>query len=159
MIRSLSAAGWLTVLTLVAVAPASAAEAASVDEQRALILQLLRTEHGLSDEQVDAVGRIFAQASVISQGNPTITRHPMTPEECRVRRQEAGLVDRSSEFEAVCGGAYMAPLYDPATQTPRQATSCIDQYEFPNVPCAYPLVWVKTSEAAEICAPTSGSST
>ncbi len=28
---------------------------------------------------------------------------------------------------------------------------CIDQFEFPNVPCEYPMVWVQANEAAEIC--------
>jgi formylglycine-generating enzyme required for sulfatase activity len=46
----------------------------------------------------------------------------------------------------------MAPLYDPATQSPEDATACIDQFEFPNIPCTYPVVWVKAVEAAQICA-------
>ena len=46
----------------------------------------------------------------------------------------------------------MAPLYDPATQKPEDATACIDQFEFPDIPCAYPVVWVQAREAAEICA-------
>ena len=45
----------------------------------------------------------------------------------------------------------MAPLYDPATQKPEDAKVCIDQFEFPDIPCAYPVVWVKAREAAEIC--------
>jgi formylglycine-generating enzyme required for sulfatase activity len=28
---------------------------------------------------------------------------------------------------------------------------CIDQYEFPNLPCEYPVVWVRAAEAAKIC--------
>jgi hypothetical protein len=27
----------------------------------------------------------------------------------------------------------------------------MDQFEFPDIPCAYPVVWVKAREAAEIC--------
>jgi Sulfatase-modifying factor enzyme 1 len=119
--------------------------------QRAAILDLLRDEHGLSAEQLAAVERIFAQSSVLSQGNPAITEHPMTPDACRERRRAAGLEDRSPRLEAVCGAPFMAPLYDPATQTPAEAKACIDQYEFPDVPCSYPVVWVKASEAAEIC--------
>ena len=45
----------------------------------------------------------------------------------------------------------MAPLYDPATERPEDAQVCIDQFEFPDIPCAYPVVWVKAREAAEIC--------
>ena len=46
----------------------------------------------------------------------------------------------------------MAPLYDPSRQRPEDAKACIDQFEFPDIPCAYPVVWVKAREAAEICA-------
>jgi formylglycine-generating enzyme required for sulfatase activity len=45
----------------------------------------------------------------------------------------------------------MAPLYDPARQTREDAPACIDQLEFPDVPCALPVVWVKAREAAELC--------
>ena len=45
----------------------------------------------------------------------------------------------------------MAPLYDPETQTIDQATTCIDQFEFPSIPCEYPLVWTRASEAVGIC--------
>ena len=45
----------------------------------------------------------------------------------------------------------MAPLYDPSKERPEDAPVCIDQFEFPDIPCAYPVVWVKAREAAEIC--------
>jgi formylglycine-generating enzyme required for sulfatase activity len=45
----------------------------------------------------------------------------------------------------------MAPLYDPSTQKPEDATACIDQYEFPDITCAYPVVWVKAREAELLC--------
>jgi formylglycine-generating enzyme required for sulfatase activity len=45
----------------------------------------------------------------------------------------------------------MAPLYDPATQRPEDAKACVDQFEFPDIPCAYPVVWVRAREAAEVC--------
>ena len=46
----------------------------------------------------------------------------------------------------------MVPLYDPAGgERPRDARVCIDQYEFPNIPCEYPVVWVRANEAVELC--------
>lgn len=45
----------------------------------------------------------------------------------------------------------MAPLYDPRHELPKQAGACIDQYEFPDIPCDYPVVWVRAREAAEVC--------
>ena len=45
----------------------------------------------------------------------------------------------------------MAPLYDPAREKPQDARACIDQFEFPDIPCAYPVVWVRAREAALLC--------
>ena len=39
----------------------------------------------------------------------------------------------------------------PAKERPENAKACIDQFEFPDIPCEYPVVWVKAREAAEIC--------
>ena len=46
----------------------------------------------------------------------------------------------------------MAPLYDPRVEEPSDAKSCIDIFEFPNIPCTYPVVWTRAQEAAQICA-------
>lgn len=43
----------------------------------------------------------------------------------------------------------MAPLYDPATERPEDAKACIDRFGLPNIPCTYPVVWVRAREAAE----------
>jgi formylglycine-generating enzyme required for sulfatase activity len=45
----------------------------------------------------------------------------------------------------------MAPLYDPKVSRPDQAKACIDQFEYPDIPCAYPVVWVRAREAEELC--------
>jgi len=45
----------------------------------------------------------------------------------------------------------MAPLYNPATEKASDAKACIDQFEFPDIPCAYPVVWVRAREAALTC--------
>ena len=45
----------------------------------------------------------------------------------------------------------MAPIYTRGREKPEQARYCVDQFEFPNIPCDYPVTWVKASEAAELC--------
>ncbi len=90
----------------------------------------------------------FARSGVIGQGNPAITEHPATPEQCRA--QAPDYADPS--FARICGAPYMAPLYDPARERPEDAKACIDQFEFPDIPCTYPVVWVRAREAAELCA-------
>ena len=53
----------------------------------------------------------------MGQGNPAIARHPMTPAQCRDRLERKRVDYENPEFERICGGKYMAPLYDPATRS------------------------------------------
>ena len=47
----------------------------------------------------------------------------------------------------------MVPLYDPgAGETAADARVCIDQFEFPDIPCDYPVVFPTSREAALLCA-------
>jgi len=73
------------------------------------------------------------------------------PRRLRFEAEEAGHHYENARFEKICGGKYLAPLYDPATQKPEDAQVCIDQFEFPDIPCVYPVVWTKAREAAEVC--------
>ncbi len=129
----------------------SAARAESLRDQNDILFRQLQTVHGLSDEQMRAIRKIFSDSGFIGQGNPAITRHPVSPQECREKLEKRGVHYENGEFEKICGAKYMAPLYNPATQKAEEATACIDQFEFPDIPCAYPVVWVRAREAAEIC--------
>jgi formylglycine-generating enzyme required for sulfatase activity len=129
----------------------SATAAPTLNEQNARLLRELQRVHALSEAQTEAIRAIFARSGVVGQGNPAIAQHPLTPEQCR-----AGLAQRSirygdPEFERICGRPFMAPLYDPRSERPQDAKACIDQFEFPGIPCEYPVVWVKAREAALIC--------
>ncbi|MDF1855905.1 SUMF1/EgtB/PvdO family nonheme iron enzyme [Pseudooceanicola sp.] len=117
-----------------------------------VLFQQLRQVHRLSDRQMERVKAIFARSGYIGQGNPAITTHPLTPEQCRSHIPGGPAGYSNPRFERICGGKYLAPLYDPRSQRPEDAKVCIDQFEFPNIPCTYPVVWVKAAEAAQICA-------
>ncbi len=124
----------------------------SLRDQNEILFRQLKQVRGLSDDQINAVRKIFETSGYIGQGNPAVTRHPVTPEQCAGEAEAAvGIHYENARFEKICGGKYLAPLYDPATQKPEDAQVCIDQFEFPDIPCAYPVVWVKAREAAEIC--------
>ncbi|MBF0442669.1 MAG: SUMF1/EgtB/PvdO family nonheme iron enzyme, partial [Oligoflexales bacterium] len=97
------------------------------------------------------IREIFSNNPVIGQGNPDVTVHPMTRDECREKLKLKSVSYENPDFERICGAKYMAPLYNPAKEKPEQAKACIDQFEFPSVPCDYPVVWVKAKEAEEIC--------
>ncbi len=123
----------------------------SLKEQNALLLKQLKEVHQLSPETMTKIEAIFSKSGFIGQGNPAITKHPLTPKECEEKGKKSGISYENQLFEGICGAKYMAPLYNPQTQKPEEAQSCIDQFEFPSIPCAYPVVWVRASEAAEIC--------
>ena len=100
--------------------------------------------HHLSTEQEAAVRAVVGKNTRMGTGLP-VSQHPMTLQQCEERREGIPLPPSGR-----CP-AYMVPLYDPATQTADQATTCIDQFEFPGLPCRYPIVWVRAREAAQLC--------
>jgi hypothetical protein len=116
-----------------------------------LLAQITKV-HGLDGEQAARLRAIFRASAVLGQGNPAITQHPLTREQCVARVAAAKVRYANPRFRQICGHPYMAPIYDPKRQQPEDAGSCIDQFEFPDIPCEYPVVWVKASEAAGICA-------
>jgi formylglycine-generating enzyme required for sulfatase activity len=122
------------------------------DPRNEVLLQQIKEVHGLTEQQIASVRAIFARSGVIGQGNPAITEHPATPEQCRTRLERQSVDYGNPGFERICSAEYMAPLYDPAREQPEDAEACIDQFEFPDIPCTYPLVWVRAREAAELCA-------
>jgi formylglycine-generating enzyme len=120
-------------------------EPTTVAEQRAAMLDALRTELDATEQEIAAVRKIFDASPIIGQGNPKNTVHPMTRAQCQEIRARAGLLDPDP---APCGEANMVPIdgIDGGG-----AHTCIDQYEFPNIPCEYPLVHVTPREAVLLC--------
>ena len=130
---------------------AAPAPGPGLQQQNEALLRALQQAHGLDDAALQRVRTIFERSGYIGQGNPAISQHPMTPEQCRAARAGVPLRDDTPAFARICGGPHMAPLYDPTHQRAEEARACIDQYEFPDLPCEYPVVWVKAREAAQIC--------
>lgn len=125
--------------------------AQSLADNNARMFEQLKQVHRLGAAELARITAIFQRSGVMGQGNPAITRHPMTPEQCLDRIPGGARGYDNRKWERICGDRYMAPLYDPATERPEDAKACIDQFEFPNIPCTYPVAWVKAKEAAEIC--------
>jgi formylglycine-generating enzyme required for sulfatase activity len=141
---------WLA-LAWLAAAAAHAAPAATLEQNNDRLLRQLQQVHDLGDEPMQRIRAIFKRSGFIGQGNPAISQHPQSPEQCRAAREQAPPREDARAFERICGARYMAPLYDPKTQNPDDARACIDQYEFPDIPCEYPVVWVRAREAAQVC--------
>ncbi len=142
-------------LLLFAVFPVVAGPAAAekLADRNAHLLDRIGKARGLSGEQRDAIDGIFRRSGFIGQGNPAVSRYALGQEKCEARAGgDAKSFYYNAKFAEICGAPFMAPLFDPATETPERAQVCIDQFEYPNIPCEYPVVWVRPIEAAEICA-------
>jgi formylglycine-generating enzyme required for sulfatase activity len=126
-------------------------ETLSLKERNERLLEDMRRVHELTDEQMADVRAVFAGSRFIGQGNPAVTRHPLSTEQCLASLKASSLEYANPDFERVCDAKYMSPLYDPYTESMEDAKACIDQFEFPNIPCSYPVVWVRAREAAEFC--------
>jgi len=125
--------------------------APTLAERNEQLFQELQRVHGLSDAQMDAIRAIFKRSGFIGQGNPAISEHPQTPEQCRANLARRSIRYENPAFERICRAKFMAPLYDPRSARPEDAKACIDQFEFPDIPCEYPVVWARAREAALIC--------
>jgi hypothetical protein len=120
----------------------------TLTEQRERLYRRLAETQELSTEQLMQIVEIAEGSLYLGEGNPAVTVHPMTRAKCRKIRAENIVAKDDSK---ICGSKNMVALYDPMTQEPVQAKLCIDQFEFPNLPCEYPWVWVRANEAAKIC--------
>jgi hypothetical protein len=123
----------------------------ALKQQNEALFQKLQRIHGLTEAQMTALRQIFAKSGIMGQGNPAVTKHPMTPEQAQAKLDRLGVNYANPKFEKICGAKYMAPLYNPAKERPEDAKACIDQFEFPDIPGEYPVVWVKAREAAQVC--------
>jgi sulfatase modifying factor 1 len=145
----LVAAALLGLATSSGAAPtlASGAPEAALVSQREYLLELLARETQASAESLQGVRAIFEHSAILGQGNPSISVHTLSLEQCEAQRREQPL----RQGDTQCGSPYMVALYDPGHETVSDARLCIDQFEFPGVPCQYPVVHVRASEAAALC--------
>lgn len=125
--------------------------AATLAEQREALYRTMAVQLELPDAAISQVRTIFEGSELLGQGNPAVTVHPMTRTECRAIRAAAGL--GHTHLDPICGARNMVPIFDPAAgETASQARVCVDQFEFPSIPCEYPVVYPTSREAADLCA-------
>jgi Sulfatase-modifying factor enzyme 1 len=126
----------------------------TLTQQRERLYRRLSRELELDTGELAKVRAIVDASAVISQGNPTVSKHPMTPSECYQIRERAGLDSPAAlgdlqQKETLCGERYMVPVW--GKNRGAKPPVCIDQYEFPDIPCEYPVVYPSAREAAELC--------
>ena len=120
----------------------------TIEAQREVLFKNMQTQLGLTDDVIERTRAVFAEARWTGQGNPKITQHPMSRAECLAIRERYAF----RPGEARCGSANMVAVFDPtAGQDAAGAKLCIDQYEYPNIACDYPVTWVKSDQAQRLC--------
>jgi formylglycine-generating enzyme len=119
----------------------------SLEAQRERLIRRIAAWYAPPPAAMARLRQIFAASSILGQGNPAATEHPMTRSECRDRRSEAGTIPAG---DPGCGAHNMVPLFESGGSRER-AGVCIDQYEFPNIACEYPVVYARANEAMLIC--------
>ncbi len=125
--------------------------AGELTEAQHKIISQMKNSNSYSEEKIKKMESIFQSEKYMTQGNPKITKHPQSEESCQENLSKKNISYENHLFEKICGAKFMAPLFNARKEKIEDSKTCIDQFEFPNIPCTYPLVWVKAKEAAEIC--------
>ena len=121
----------------------------SLTKQKNELLERIKQVHKYEQQKMDSLKKVYFSYSSISHGNPVPTKHPVSSQECLQSTKQGSTFD-NPKFEKICKDRYMAPLYGPE-ETADKAKVCIDQFEFPNIPCDYPVVWARALTAHEMC--------
>ncbi len=119
---------------------------APVEVQQEYLVELLVEQEGLGEPARVRLQSVLERSDWLSFGNPKASRPAMTKQECRERRAAVDTL----RGDPACGSPNMVSL--PLAKATDAPEVCVDQFEFPNVACEYPVVWVRASEAAELCA-------
>lgn len=122
-------------------------EARTLTEQREALLLAMRRELSLTPAQLAEVRAIFEGSRLLGQGRPDDTVHPMNRKSCRARRRAAKVVPGDPR----CGAPHMVPVRAEGEADEAPPALCIDQFEFPNIPCEYPVTYPTAREAALLC--------
>ena len=113
-------------------------------EQREQLLATMATALELDSARLVQVRALVEASPILGQGNPGLSQHSMSRDECRRRRAQARQL---AAPDSRCRAPYMVVAH----ATDSSAGVCIDQYEFPGIPCEYPVVHVTAREAALLC--------
>ncbi len=71
----------ILIFSLLSLIFSSPAVAQTLKEANEILFEQIQKVHGLSDKQMDSIRTIFRVSGYIGQGNPAVTKHPLTPED------------------------------------------------------------------------------
>src|SRR5690606_879753 len=110
-----------------------------IPEQQRYLLDLLYAQEGPPPEARADLDTTITGSAWLGFGNPKVAEPMLSQEACWALWR-----DRTpAPPDPGCGHPNMVRVTG--------SNACIDQYEFPNVLCEYPVVWVRSSEAKLLC--------
>ena len=112
-------AATLLVLALLLLARDRAWPRAQLEERNEVLFRQMQEVHGLTEQQMATCARSSPAPACIGQGNPAITEHPVTPEQCRAKLEQQAVATATRVRANLRRAKYMAPLYDPASEAAR----------------------------------------
>lgn len=117
-------------------------------------------EHKLNPAQTQALKVLLTGSSQLTRNigtedprklqGPNNSWHPASRQTCIERVLRTGKIAQNPAYLRLCKAPWMAPV-PLVGQSPESAKVCIDQFEFPNIPCEYPVVWSTAATAKKIC--------
>ncbi|PIT99020.1 MAG: hypothetical protein COT74_12310 [Bdellovibrionales bacterium CG10_big_fil_rev_8_21_14_0_10_45_34] len=117
------------------------------------------SEHGIDGEAANRLKSLLMNSEATRNigtedlnefKGPNQSVHPASRSSCVKKVLDTGLIKPNPQFEKICGAKWMAPVPEVGGTT-ANARVCMDQFEFPNIPCEYPLVWSPASLAKQVC--------
>jgi hypothetical protein len=145
-----SARGRAAVILLAAAVLVGPANDEVVAEMDGALLQQIIQQHRLTPQQAAAFSALYARYLPLWRTSQANAQHPVSEEQCVAEVLNRGLLPRRPQDEQICGHPYMVPLTR-AGEPAAAARTCIDQFEFPGLPCRFPLTWVQARDAAQMC--------
>src|SRR5215469_16952404 len=86
-------------LALLAIPSWVYAQTTTLAQRNEELFQQIEQVHHLTPDQMQKLRAIFAGSRIIGQGNPAVTQHPVTPEQCQAKLQQQGVNYANARFE------------------------------------------------------------
>lgn len=116
--------------------------------------------HKLPSARAAALKRVLTSAQGLTRNigsedpnqlqGPNNSWHMASRQSCIDKVIRTGLIKQNPAYEKICGAPWMAPIPQ-VGQGIESAKTCIDQFEFPGMPCEYPVVWTTSATAKTVC--------
>ena len=99
MRRGYASLGVVSLVTAVLVSVAAASGLGLQAKNEALLQQMAST-FGYTPEQMTRIRAIFQASGRMGQGNPAVTQHPLSSEQCRARLEREAAARRAAKTAA-----------------------------------------------------------